>query len=167
MIEVRMADPNDASLIADISRETFHETFAEFNSVANMDKFMSEQFSREILMKEVGAPGNSFFIAWVDDNPVGYALMKENVNLHGPGSIEIARIYAKKNWIGKGIGSALIDKCIDTAIALGKELVWLGVWERNEPAIQFYQQKGFEKAGTHVFLLGDDPQTDWIMQKKL
>jgi ribosomal protein S18 acetylase RimI-like enzyme len=167
MIQVHTAHISDAGLIADISRETFYETFAEFNSAANMDKFMSEQFSREILMKEVGEAGNIFFIAWDDGDPVGYALLKENEKLHGPGAIEIARIYAKKNWIGKGIGSALINKCMDTARAIGKESVWLGVWERNERAIRFYQERGFEKFGTHIFLLGDDPQTDWLMRKKL
>ena len=30
-----------------------------------------------------------------------------------------------------------------------------------------YQQWGFEKFGTHTFMLGDDPQTDWLMKKQL
>jgi ribosomal protein S18 acetylase RimI-like enzyme len=48
-----------------------------------------------------------------------------------------------------------------------KDNIWLGVWEHNHQAIKFYTTWGFEKFGDHLFLLGDDPQTDWLMKKEL
>lgn len=81
--------------------------------------------------------------------------------------MEIARIYALQSYIGKGVGSALMKKCIDQACELNKEIIWLGVWEKNQKAIHFYRKWGFEKFGTHIFILGDDPQTDWLMKKEL
>jgi ribosomal protein S18 acetylase RimI-like enzyme len=53
------------------------------------------------------------------------------------------------------------------AQAQGKQAIWLGVWEHNQRAIQFYTAWGFEKVGEHDFQLGNDVQRDWIMQKKL
>ena len=47
-----------------------------------------------------------------------------------------------------------------------KSSVWLGVWEKNDAALNFYKKLGFEAVGEHVFQLGDDPQRDIIMQKK-
>jgi ribosomal protein S18 acetylase RimI-like enzyme len=48
-----------------------------------------------------------------------------------------------------------------------KQALWLGVWEKNERAINFYHRWGFEKFGEHDFILGDDVQTDWLMKKEL
>jgi ribosomal protein S18 acetylase RimI-like enzyme len=48
-----------------------------------------------------------------------------------------------------------------------KQLIWLGVWEHNERALAFYLKWGFERFGEHIFMLGDDTQTDWLMKKEL
>lgn len=170
MVTIRFGTSADAELIADISRKTFFETFAADNKKENMDAFMNEIFTKEALMKEVGAAGNIFFLAFDGDSPVGYARMREGEKLGelaGQSAIEIARIYAVQSSIGKGVGSALMKKCIDTAIEMNKEVLWLGVWERNQRAIQFYGKWGFERFSTHVFMLGDDAQTDWLMKKQL
>lgn len=170
LISVYNAKPEDASLIADLSRQTFYETFAGDNTKENMDLFMNQTFTKEALMKEVGAAGNYFFLAYEAEKPVGYARIRESSNppeLGDKKAIEVARIYAVQSSIGKGVGSALMKKCIDTAIELNKEIIWLGVWEKNQRAIQFYERWGFQKFGTHVFVLGDDPQTDWLMKKEL
>lgn len=167
---VRLATKEDAPLVADISRKTFYETFAPQNTKENMEKFMEEQFTREKLMAEVGAKDNIFLLAFQGEEAVGYVRMRENNQPPGLGStssLEIARIYATMQSIGKGVGKILMQKCIDTAARLKKEWVWLGVWEHNQRAIDFYTRWGFEKFGTQVFLLGDDPQTDWLMRKKL
>ncbi len=170
MIQIRFCTEADALVIADLSRQTFYETFASENTAADMEKFMAEQFSRESLMKEVGAEGNIFFLAYDNETPVGYAYMRESSNppeLGEKKSIEIARIYATTASIGKGVGKALMQKCIDVAKEMNKELVWLGVWEKNRRAIDFYTKWGFEKFGTHIFVLGNDPQTDWLLKKEL
>ncbi len=167
-IRIKYATPADAELIADMSRQTFYETFAASNSKENMDHFMNEIFTREELIKEVGAEGNIFFLACEEDQPLGYVRMREGKAPEGlteiP-TIEIARIYANTNAIGKGVGSALMKECLTVATKLSKRSVWLGVWENNERAIQFYTRWGFEKFGEHVFMLGDDPQTDWLLKK--
>ncbi len=170
MIKTRFCTPEDAALVADMSRQTFYETFASENTTENMDKFMNEQFTREALMKEVGAEGNIFFLAYDDEEPVGYVKMKESdplPELDNKNAIEIVRIYAVTASIGKGIGKLLMQQCIDVALERKKEVIWLGVWEKNQRAIDFYTRRGFEKFGTHIFILGDDPQTDWLMKKEL
>jgi hypothetical protein len=72
-IVVREATVADAEILADLSRETFYETFAADNTKEDMDKFMNEQFTREALMKEVGAEENFFLLAFADDEVAGYA----------------------------------------------------------------------------------------------
>jgi len=100
----------------------------------------------------------------------GYAKLKENSSLPGDprnNVMEIARFYAKKEMIGKGVGSSLMRACVNLARQSKKRMLWLGVWELNMHAIGFYEKWGFEKIGTHLFTLGDDRQTDWLMKKDL
>jgi ribosomal protein S18 acetylase RimI-like enzyme len=167
MITIRFATEKDAVLIAEMSRKTFLETFAHNNTKENMDKFMNETFSNEELMKEVAEAGTIFFLAYDEAEPVGYVRMRENTSppgLKNTKAVEIARIYATANAIGKGVGRAMMQHCISIAKEKKYETIWLGVWEHNRRAIDFYNKWGFEKFGTHVFMLGDDPQTDWLMK---
>lgn len=53
------------------------------------------------------------------------------------------------------------------ASAHGKQTMWLGVWEHNEPAKAFYRAMGFVETGAHTFVLGSDAQTDLIMKHAL
>ena len=125
MLHVRLANKEDAELITDLSRKTFYETFAAYNTKANMDKFMKKQFTKKELMKEVGAPGNIFFLAIDSNAPVGYACMRESNNPESMGkakAIEIARIYALNKAIGTGVGKLLMETCIAKAKEMKKKL---------------------------------------------
>ena len=170
LINIHSATVADAELIADLSRQTFYETFAASNTREDMDKFMNEVFTRERLIKEVGAQGNIFLLAYAEKQVVGYARMREGGNraeFVNRSSFEIARIYAIQSCHGKGVGAALMNACLDTARQYNKEVTWLGVWEKNERAIAFYRKWGFEKFAEHDFILGNDVQRDWLMKREM
>lgn len=167
---IRLATTDDAELIADLSRDTFRETFAAENSKEDMNKFLNEQFTKGRLMMEVGEPENIFLLAYVDDEVAGYAKLRDGRKpdeLQRDQCMEIARLYVLKDQSGKGVGRQLMNNALDIASELKKNVVWLGVWEKNERAIRFYKHFGFEKFGQWEFLLGDDVQNDWLMKKYL
>lgn len=169
-IKVRRATVADAELIADLSRTTFYDAFAKDNTKENMDHFMNTVFTKEALMQQVLANDGIFLLAYDGDVAVGYVRMREKNEeqiMEEANAIEIARIYAVQQAMGKGVGPALMQACIDIAVERKKSVIWLGVWEKNPRAIAFYQKWGFEKFGEHVFPIGDDPQTDWLMKKAL
>ena len=169
-IIIERATIKDAAIIADLSRQTFYDTFAAYNTAEDMDKFMNEQFTEQKLMDEVGAAGNIFLLAWSNGEVAGYARLNETPGDYLPDNvqgIEIARIYAVQKSIGKGIGSALMQECLNIAKELNKQVIWLGVWEKNQKAIDFYTRWGFEKFGEHRFVLGNDAQTDWLMKREV
>jgi hypothetical protein len=105
---IRRAKAEDAVLIADLSRQTFYESFQAFNTPGNMEKFMNEQFTREKLIGEFYDPRNTFLLACQEDRILGYTKLRvsdEESDRPAPGSLEIVRIYAVRDSIGKGIGS--------------------------------------------------------------
>ena len=94
---IREATAADAALIADLSRQTFYDTFAAENTPENMQLFLDEQFTRGRLMMEVGRKGNTFLLAYSGTEVAGYVKLRDTHTpqaLSGIPSIEIARLYA-------------------------------------------------------------------------
>jgi ribosomal protein S18 acetylase RimI-like enzyme len=60
-----------------------------------------------------------------------------------------------------------MDACIGELTTRRSDVAWLGVWERNPRAISFYRKFGFAEVGEHVFSLGNDPQRDIVMARKI
>ena len=165
---LRYATREDAALVADISRQTFYDTFAADNTPENMEKFLTEQFTKGKLMLEVGSPENTFLLAYDKDAVAGYLKLRDGKKLaalQGLSAMEIARLYVVKDYIGKGVGKLLMQTAINIAKQNEKEVVWLGVWEHNQRAIAFYTAWGFQKFDEVDFLLGDDIQRDWLMKR--
>lgn len=81
--------------------------------------------------------------------------------------MEIERIYVLKEFLDRKIGQALLDKAVETARLANATYILLGVWENNARAIAFYRKNGFAECGEHVFMLGDDRQTDILMRREI
>nr|WP_276320052.1 GNAT family N-acetyltransferase [Alloscardovia theropitheci] len=82
-------------------------------------------------------------------------------------SLEIQRLYVMPRFKRHKLGSYLMQKAHDIAHEHNCEWLWLGVWQYNYAAQQFYTNWGFERFSEHVFAVGDDPQIDFLMKKKL
>ena len=171
-MEIKPVLDDQRELLADMSRQTFYNTFASFNEPVDMELFMEKQFGRKELIEELDLPNLFFFIAWENEKPLGYIKMKywqESPYSFLPQepTMEISRIYANTDVIGKGVGKALMQFALDHAKQIPVNHIWLGVWEKNERALKFYSKWGFEEKGSHPFLLGTDLQTDLLMVKQL
>ena len=167
---IRRAVVEDAALLAELGRQTFAETFAHQNTPEDMEAYLAATFNVEQQTAELVDPRSVFFIAEVEGQAAGYAKIRsgepEKV-IEGPQPIELVRLYVSKAWLGHGVGQALMNHCIEQAHAMGFRTLWLGVWERNERALNFYRQWGFEEVGAHIFQLGSDPQRDILMERAI
>jgi len=169
-MNIRYARLEDAEMLSDLGAKTFYDTFAKDNTPENIDAHLKKSFSPEIQTSEISHPDNVFLIAELDDIPVGYAQLILHSTDKAIGAIhplEIRRIYASKEYIGKGIGPELMKASIEEARQQSCDCVWLGVWEKNPRAIAFYEKWGFRKVGTHTFAVGEDPQNDFVMELRL
>ena len=169
-IVTRTARPEDAALLAELGASTFMETFESANTPENFAAYMAAAFGEAIQRAELEDPGTTVFFAEREGDAVGYVMLRERTppaSLGEEDALEIARLYARKRALGSGVGAALMQRAIAEAAGRGKDAVWLGVWDRNERAIRFYESWGFHRLGTQPFLLGTDLQTDLVMVRRL
>ena len=157
-------------LLQQIGRQTFEETFAESNSAENMAKYIEEAYSYEKLSAELNNPNSFFYFAMLDEKVIGYLKLNmggSQTELKDNDALEIERIYVLKSFQGKKVGKMLFDKSIQIGKEQNAAFVWLGVWEENKKAIEFYTKNGFVEFDQHIFVLGDEAQTDIMMKLKL
>lgn len=169
-IEIRKVTTNDLEELQKIGRLTFYETFASGNTVENMNKYLDEAFSFTKLTTELIDNNAEFYFATLDNKVIGYLklnLGQSQTELQDNKAVEIERIYVLKEYHGKSVGQLLYDKAIKIARQKNAEYVWLGVWEENLRAINFYKKNGFVEFDKHIFKLGNDEQTDIMMKLKL
>lgn len=169
-IKIKKCNYEDLRMLQEISIETFHDTFKDQNSPENMKAYLESAFNLKQLEKELLNMSSQFFFVYFKDDIAGY--LKINTNdaqseEMGDESLEIERIYIRSNFQKLGLGKHLLNKAIDIAIQNNKKEIWLGVWEKNDNAIAFYEKMGFVRTGAHSFYMGDDEQVDFIMTKKL
>ena len=60
-----------------------------------------------------------------------------------------------------------MKEAIREAKERGFNCLWLGVWERNERAIKFYEKWGFKRVGGNIFVMGEDIFKDFTMELSL
>ncbi|MDR4954114.1 GNAT family N-acetyltransferase [Chryseobacterium sp. ES2] len=169
-IIINKALAEDIEIVQSLGIQTFSETFAEDNTEEAMKKYLEESFNTEKIKSELNNPDSHFYIAWEEDNPVGYLKVNTGnaqTELQDDSSLEIERIYVKKSHHGKKVGQLLYDQALETAQQLKKSYLWLGVWEENLRALQFYRKNGFVEFDKHIFRLGEEEQTDLMMKKIL
>jgi ribosomal protein S18 acetylase RimI-like enzyme len=169
-IEIKIVLPNDLVVLQNISRMTFFETFSETNTEGNMAKYLEEELSLERLATELKNKDSEFYFAVLDDDIIGYLKLnfgQSQTELQDDKALEIERIYVLKEFHGKNVGQVLYDKAMQIACRAAINYVWLGVWEENERAINFYKKNGFVEFDQHIFKLGEDEQTDIMMKKTL
>ncbi|MFD1442059.1 GNAT family N-acetyltransferase [Lacticaseibacillus hegangensis] len=151
-----------------LARTTFADTFNANTAPADMAAFLDTAYSPEQLTRELNTPGTTFWFITVDGTPAGY--LKLNVDgavtsdVQAKNALELERIYILPAYKHQGLGSKLYAHALKMAKDQHKDTIALGVWEHNEPAKAFYTARGFHKVGEHAFVVGNDPQHDWLME---
>jgi diamine N-acetyltransferase len=169
-VKIRKGFQCDLLTLQRIGQLTFSETFSDVNTEENMRKYLDEGFSIEKLTEELSDPHSQIFFAEYNNKTIGYLKLNfgsSQTELKDSKALEIERIYVLKEFQGKKVGQLLYDRAIQIALSSHYDYIWLGVWEKNLKAINFYKKNGFTEFDKHVFKLGDDKQTDLMMKLEL
>jgi ribosomal protein S18 acetylase RimI-like enzyme len=169
-VTIREARLEDAALLARLGSKTFEDAFAAQNTAEDMAAYLAAAFGPAIQAAEIADGTGVFLVAEAGGAALGYARLRRGETpgaVTGSDAVEIERLYVLQECKGTGVAASLMQACLDRALADGHRTVWLGVWERNDRAVAFYRKWGFRVVGTKVFVVGSDPQTDFVMERAL
>jgi len=169
-IDIKRVTLDNIDELQKISRQTFFEAFSSVNTEEDMNKYLEENLSLERLSSELENENSEFYFAFYENKVIGYLKLNfgdAQTDIKDKNALEIERIYVLQEFYGKKVGQLFYNKALQIAEEMSAEYIWLGVWENNSRAINFYKKNGFVEFDKHFFVLGNDVQTDIIMKRQI
>lgn len=183
-VTIRTAEstPRDIERIASLGRHVFYQTFAASTGAEDLERYLNEAYSPAAIRADIENPDKRVIVAEAaivapqDETPysptlAGFAMIAINSSEDCLKSwekpLELQRIYVDSAHQGAGVARKLEAYVTQWAREEGYKSVWLGVWENNHRAKAFYAKCGYEKIGTHDFVVGNQVDTDEIMAKSI
>jgi GNAT superfamily N-acetyltransferase len=126
----------------------------EKSDLDKMDNTFKSEFGRTHAddLHDQSLSNLSFFVAWMNDDPVGHALVRwlgpreETVRKNYPDCPEIYRLRVLKEFRSQGIATAIIRKCENEALARHHLLIGLGTHPNNISKDNLYICSGYESS---------------------
>ena len=126
----------------------------EKSDLGKMDNTFKSEFERTHAddLHDQSLSEISFFIALMNGNPVGHALVRwlgsrdETVRKNYPDCPEIYRLRVLKEFRSQGIATAIIRKCENEALARHHLLIGLGTHSNITSKDNLYIQLGYESS---------------------
>ncbi|WP_055397331.1 GNAT family N-acetyltransferase [Flagellimonas eckloniae] len=162
---------SEATYIALLARITFVETFGHFfRDKKDLEEYLDQTFGVQKIRNSIEKSNNIFWLAYIDELPVGYAKLK----LSSPSKFiasenvcQLQKIYVLKDFLSKKVGGSLQDELFKKASESKRGKIWLSVLKENTRAIKFYHKNGFETIGDHDFQIGKEHFEFQAMAKNL
>lgn len=167
-LTLRRAVPADAAALALVGSATFLESYAHLLPIGDILPHVAHQHAAGVYERWLQDPDSACWVAEHEPGaaPVGYLvattpdLPLADLDEH---DWEIRRIYLLHRFHGFGLGRGMMDAALAEARRRGKRRVLLGVYSRNEGALQFYARLGFSQVGTRTFRVGTNDYHDFIL----
>ena len=154
---IRHAAPQDAALLASFAAQAFSDTYRELSDAQEIADYVAEHFQPEVMAGVIRDPACTVLLAWVGEQLAGYAIVRAEpapACVMGAAPLKLWRIYLGEGFIGQGVGAALLLAVHEQARLRGAQTLWLGVYDRNVRAVEFYERFGFAKVGGQEFEFG-------------
>lgn len=165
-IKIRKAVPEDAALLAELGATTFYDTFSAFHSDEDMQLYLKKAYAQKDIAANLTNPEIAYFIAFDGDMAAGYTKLLRHAThplLQGP-CIELEKIYVRKSYLGKKVGKELMVHALNYSRTENFTTLFLGVWQENHRAVNFYKKTGLEVFTTRTFQLGQTLCDDYLLK---
>jgi ribosomal protein S18 acetylase RimI-like enzyme len=166
-IKVIRANSSHAETISSIGKLSFRDASGHlFNDKVVLFEYLEYTYGIDKVVKSINKENNVFFIAFVENVPVGFAKVKKsslNEQIESIAQMELQKIFVLSYYHGSGAGAALMQAVLELAHDVQPDYVWLDTHTSNTKAIRFYEKNGFITAGKNYFTIGTQTFEYYVM----
>jgi diamine N-acetyltransferase len=171
-VKIRRCTSADVGTIAALGARLFVEAYGPSHPEPDRSEYIARAYSHDTIAQAIEGEGSTVFVA--EDHagePVGYAHVSMTDELppgvEGTRAAEIVRFYVDAGQQGRGVGAALMARCLDEAARRGADVVWLQTWSQASWAVGFYQRMGFSIVGEKPFYFGKRVDRDHLLARRI
>lgn len=130
--------------------------------------YIAAELTAKCFRAWIGNPNAIMFLAEMEGQICGYVLVlrsSPHPQIEGGAPAELRKLYVAPAHHGRDVADELMRQAIASLERDRPATVWLSVFSENPRAIAFYKKWGFRIVGTQLFLVGADPQRDFLMRR--
>ena len=165
-IRLAEAELADAQRLSDLASKTFIQSYQRVLPREQLRGYVKEAFAAERIVQELRSPESLYLLAWDGTLACAYANLNPSdvpASLSLTRPIELKLLYVIPEYCGQGLGARLMEGLLDWASQMDYPTLWLRVWEKNEPAIRFYERWEFRHVGQEPYHVGHCSETVQLM----
>jgi GNAT superfamily N-acetyltransferase len=171
MSDIRIADFDDLPVLVALAERTFRDAWQADNDPVEFEQYCQTSFTIDRFRDEMQQPGATFYLV-EDETGAALAYLKliadrRAETLENDVCLQIERIYVLQSIQSAGLGTRLLAFAEQKAREISAVWVWLSVWQKSPRSIAFYEKNGFKIFGVETFMVGSDPQPDWLMKRSV
>ena len=157
MVQIRNIQKEDNEQVAKLIRNVFDEHNAPQTGTVYSDSTTDNLFA--FFQKE----RSIFWVAAVGNEIVGCCGIYPTKGLP-ENCAELVKFYILKKARGQGIGKALMEKSIASALEMGYSEIYIESMPQFANAVRIYEKQGFEKLSKPMGYSGHTSCTIWMMK---
>lgn len=167
MLVIKEINLADLELLLSLSRRTFVDTFGSNYAEDDLNNYLHERLSGEVLEKELSDPKNNFFFildslgkpfGYIKITPSSVKFLKDlDASFKQPkSSCYLERFYLLNEAQGTGLAHLAMSELINWIRENTEdEFIHLTVFIENHRAQKFYRRYGFFHAGDTIYEVGN------------
>ena len=158
MQEIRRATPDDVVGIRDVATKAWYNTYMNIYAAKTVNELLAASYNEQHLLKRL--EDQLFLVVEEDENIIGFA------NFIYGSELFLSAHYVSPLWQHHGYGSELLTEGLSYFNDEYKE-VFLEVDNKNDEAVSFYEQKGFEKLRSYTHVMYGEAMDLALMRKTI
>lgn len=159
-VELSAVDDGGIEGLAEMASGIWRECFAEILSAEQIE-YMLERFQSADAMRRQSEEGCRYYTILSGGEIAGYAGIRPDGD-----RMFVSKVYLKKDFRGRGIGSATLAEIDRICRREGFSSAYLTVNKANEKAIETYRRNGYACLGPQVADIGNGfVMDDYVMEK--
>lgn len=158
MHKIRKATPKDVVGIRDVATKAWYNTYMNIYAAKTVNELLAASYNEQHLLKRL--EDQLFLVVEEDENIIGFA------NFIYGSELFLSAHYVSPLWQHHGYGSELLTEGLSYFNDEYKE-VFLEVDNKNDEAVLFYEQKGFEKLRSYTHVMYGEAMDLALMRKTI
>lgn len=156
-ITIRAVEKRDNAILAKIIRGVFIEHNAPQEGTVYTDPTTDDLYQLFQVQK------SELWVGELDGEIMGCCGIHPTEGLDGD-CTELVKFYLHKSGRGKGIGRALMQQCVDSALRLGYEKIYLESLPHFAKAVNMYLKQGFTELDKPLGCSGHTTCNIWMVK---
>ncbi|WP_210134534.1 MULTISPECIES: GNAT family N-acetyltransferase [unclassified Staphylococcus] len=158
MHKIRKATPQDVVGIRDVATKAWYNTYMNIYAAKTVNELLAASYNEQHLLKRL--EDQLFLVVEEYENIIGFA------NFIYGSELFLSAHYVSPLWQHHGYGSELLTEGLSYFNDEYKE-VFLEVDNKNDEAVSFYEQKGFEKLRSYTHVMYGEAMDLALMRKTI